>query len=96
MSDPSLKKAERAAMLEPRRTGGLLLTFAILVALAVAAGAADFAIARSGVPVWERPGAALVIGAGAGAAAALFAFVLRFVLGRAQAEEGESDARDRA
>lgn len=96
MSDPNLRKAERAAMLEPRRLGGVLLVFAIVVAIAGLAAAFDFTSPRAGVPVWERPGAAVVIGAGAGVAAALFAFVLRFALGRTADEEGERDAGDRA
>jgi len=96
MNRDDLKKAERAAMLEPRRTGGVLLVFAIVVAIAGAATALDFAIPRSGVPLWERPGGALVMGVGAGAAAALIGFVLRFALGRATDEEGGRDVRDRA
>ncbi len=95
MSDPNLRKAERAAMLEPRRLGGVLLVFAIVVLVAGASAALDFAMPRSGVPVWERPGAALVIGAGAGVTVALFAFALRFALGRSADEEGEGDARNR-
>lgn len=96
MSDQSLRKAERAAMLQPRRLGGVLLTFAIVVLIAGASAALDFAMPRTGVPVWERPGAALVIGAGAGIVAALVAFVLRFLLGRGVEGEGGRDAGDRA